>query len=197
MPKSTKHGTNTSKKMLLFHVVLFIFLCDDDTGTINYVQACRLAELTQRASVSCVLSDTYFSTTAQQRGQWGSLRRVKEESGRTCVWRGSWLKAQRHNDQDDGLQGGVEVEEPERQGMTCARVAGSFILKFVFTAFTLRCAQRLLSEHIIDKLMQTTTDSSITRAPMFEVAPKCIFNLLDVVVRLCNRLRQLCRTRFR
>ena len=66
---------------------------------------------------------------------------------------------------------------------------GSFILKFVMTAFTLRCVQRPHGEHISDKFMQPTTDSSITRARLFEIAPKRICNILNIV-RLCTRLRQ-------
>ena len=51
-----------------------------------------------------------------------------------------------------------------QQGMTYARFAGSFILKFFITAFALRCVQWPLGEHISDKLMQPTTDISISGA---------------------------------
>ena len=35
-----------------------------------------------------------------------------------------------------------------------------------------------------------TTDSSIARERLFEIAPKCMFDLLDLVVRLLHRQRQ-------
>ena len=60
-----------------------------------------------------------------------------------------------------------------------------FQLKLI-TTFTLRCVQGPVGEHISDNLMQPTTESSLARARVFEIAPKGLFNLSHNGVKHCT-----------
>ena len=51
------------------------------------------------------------------------------------------------------------------------------ILKFI-TTFTLCCVQGQVGEHISENFMQPT-DSSITRALVFEIVPKGVFSFWE------------------
>ena len=60
-----------------------------------------------------------------------------------------------------------------------------FLVWFFNTTFTLRCVWRPYGEHIRNKLMQSTTNRSMTLARDSD-RTEGIFNLLDSAVRLCT-----------